>query len=114
MLRIARGLRKPEVSVPCLEFQFVDADGGFNVGCIAVLLDELVGRAVNVEVGGQRDIRVVLRDQMTQSEKTPAQTRNSLREENAPQGPHVQVHLPPDQMPRGPLAKARSMIAKIP
>ncbi len=42
MLRIARGLRKPEVSVPCLEFQFVDADGGFNVGCIAVLLDELV------------------------------------------------------------------------
>jgi len=30
----------------------VGPHGGFNVGCVAVLLDELVGGAVDVEIGG--------------------------------------------------------------
>ncbi len=31
---------------------FVSPHGGFSLGCFAILLNKLIGRAVDVEVGG--------------------------------------------------------------
>ncbi len=49
-------LHDPEPYRPALHIprfhQFIGPHGGFNVGCFAVLFDEFVGRAVDVEVGG--------------------------------------------------------------